>query len=150
MAAEYDYTEDLEPTSAKGKRLEAGALRAEAQRLVDKAIELERQAENAILVRFGNSTKVYAYSVPEGLALELGDSVTVPSWDGISESVAWIVGVGRAGYEGPLTEITGRVARFDEDDLIDPVDIGFGSCPDCGYAYHWEGQEPCEGRNPLA
>lgn len=147
MAAEYDYTQELEPTTAKGKRLEAEALRDEAQRLVAKAIALEVAAEGPIVqVAFSRVySQTYAYHVPDGLTVEVDDIVVVQAPGG--RKIVRVVATGRGGYSGPVKSILGRVITQDDDvNAYDRgFDRGYGVCPDCGYGYFSENSAPCGG-----
>lgn len=106
----------LTPTTPKGLRQEAAATRDAAQRLLDKADEMDQQADDleggsVVQVVFGSKTSSrYAYRTG-GLSVRVGDEVIVPSSDFAREQIVRVVDVGRGGYLGPLKTITGRVIR---------------------------------------
>lgn len=111
----------------------------------------------------GTTSSPYAYGVPDGLAVRIGDDVLVPPAGYRAQpSLAKVVDVGRGGYDGPLKALVGRVVGPDpeyideefesdrtplEDEDWDPAkDRGLGQCPDCGYFYQDEAvSSPCRG-----
>ena len=128
---------------AEGLRRLASEAQAKADELNRRARELEDGTVVQVTFSSGEYGLTYAYKVPDGLSAPVGSQVVVKAPGGLR--VVRVVSVGRGSYDGPLKSLVGRVITQDEDEGRDPVDIGFGSCPDCGYAYHWEGQSPCNG-----
>ena len=123
----------------------------------------ERMVVQIVFSRTGGT---YAYAVPEGLSVRIGDTVVVPGTAYKGRSVVQVVDVGRGSYTGPLKAIIGKViteddlpvdaatqaendgieaARNDEDAYDEFEDKGFGFCPDCGVAYLTEDSHPCGG-----
>lgn len=91
----------------------------------------------------GTTSSPYAYGVPDGLDVRIGDDVFVPAstYRGRPNLVK-VVDVGRGGYDGPLKAIVGKLLKPNDAPEPEPVE-DFGTCPDCGFAYQWEGSRPC-------
>jgi uncharacterized OB-fold protein len=143
----------------KGMRLEAQALRANAERAIAQAEDLERDAddiEGGIVVQVvfenfnGGTSSRYAYLTGD-LPVRIGDNVLVPAVGYRKQpSLARVVDVGRGGYTGPLKKLVGIVvtetASIFDDFRESREDKGLGTCPDCGYAYLYpETANPCGG-----
>lgn len=107
------------PSTATGKRLEAGALRTQAKRLLERAEELERLAEQGQVVLVGFSAKgnSYAYRLPGDMSRpKVGEWVVVPPSPWQREpSIGRVTGYGRGGYLGPLSEVLGLVVWLGEE-----------------------------------
>lgn len=110
----------------------------------------------------GSKSSPYAYGVPDGLDVQIGDDVLVPPAGYRAQpSLAKVVDVGRGGYDGPLKALVGKLLKPDDaperstmerdgyssneewENRDTSEDEGFGRCPDCGFAYQWEGSRPC-------
>jgi uncharacterized protein YbjQ (UPF0145 family) len=93
-----------------------------AQKLIDEATKLEDG--RVVQVRFKENnrySKSYAYRVPAGLTVDIGDFVKVTAFNTYAfedkASILEVVGLGRQGYNGPLRDIDGKVQilRVDDD-----------------------------------
>lgn len=103
----------------------------------------------------GTTSSPYAYGVPDGLDVRIGDDVLVPATGYRAQpSLAKVVNVGRGGYDGPLKALVGKVVgpepedepAFEDEDWDPAKDRGLGQCPDCGYFYQDEAiSSPCRG-----
>jgi len=65
----------------------------------------------AVQVTFheSNTSRAYAFAVPEGLSVRIGDDVLVYSHIRNRNETAKVVDVGRGDYTGPLSEIIAKV-----------------------------------------
>lgn len=65
----------------------------------------------AVQVTFhdSNTSRTYAFAVPEGLSVRIGDDVLVYSHIRNRNETAQVVDVGRGDYTGPLSEIIAKV-----------------------------------------
>ena len=97
--------------------------RAQAQAHIDKALEFERKAdvlENADVVRVRFPQKYgigkdYAYRVPEGFSVNVGDTVVVNAFNAYKgenlDNLVEVVARGRGGYTGKIKDIAGVIVR---------------------------------------
>ena len=106
-------------------RAAAAFERQRADKHEAKALEYDARADvieerNVIQIRFpGRTRKSYAYRVPEGLSVEVGDFVKVTAYNSWTvedaATLVEVVGRGRQGYTGPIRDIDGKVQILTED-----------------------------------
>lgn len=102
--------------TARALEDKADELQLEAERLRRKATRLEDgDVVQVRFPRYKSHGQTYAYKVPDGLTVSVGDLVVVESLYG-GQTVVEVVSVGRGGYEGPLKSITGKVQILKVDD----------------------------------
>lgn len=95
--------------AAQGKPFKGSGVPQVMSETVTQVTGTELDERMVVQVEFHTSTSMtYAYAVPEGLTVRIGDEVLVHGANKRLDT-ATVVDVGRGGYTGPLSEIIGKV-----------------------------------------